>query len=122
MFAHKKTILLSILSILVFVAFQRMFQWDVADRELAKYPNSVAILVSESGKYSGTNVRKSQFYIVIPTALNAFTVSIQSDNGVVSVDEDEYGALKWLLLIFVVVPLLSRLAKKLGFSKFEIKG
>lgn len=122
MFAHKKTILLSILSVLVFVAVQKIFQWDVADRELAKYPNTIAILVSASSKHSGANVRESQFYIVIPTTLNAFSVSIQNDNGAISVDEDEYGALKWLLLIFVVVPLLSRLAKKFGFSKFEIKG
>lgn len=119
----KKAILFSILFILAFVAFQKFWQWDIADKELRNYPKSISVLLSSSSKYSSANVQKTQNYVVIPISFDfPFTVSIRSDNGIITVDDDQYGVLKLLLLFFVVTPILAWLAKKIGISRIEVKG
>ena len=119
----KKAILFSILFILAFAAFQKICQWDIADKELANYPKSISVLFSSSSKYSSTNVQKSQTYVLIPISFDIpFTVSIQSKNGIITVDDDQYGVLKLLLLFFIVAPILGLLAKKIGISRIEVKG
>lgn len=122
----KKTILFSILFIVICVAFQKICQWDIADKELSNYPKSIQVLLSSSSKYSyheaASKIRKSQTYVVIPISFDIpFTVSIQSDNDIITVDEDRYGALKLLLLSIVVIPFLNLLAKKMGISCIEVK-
>ena len=120
---NKKAILFSILFILAFAAFQKICQWDIADKELANYPKSISVLFSSSSKYSSTNVQKSQTYVLIPISFDIpFTVSIQSKNGIITVDDDQYGVLKLLLLFFIVAPILGLLAKKIGISRIEVKG
>lgn len=119
----KKAILFSILFILAFVAFQKFWQWDIAGKELRNYPKSISVLLSSSSKYSSANVQKTQNYVVIPISFDfPFTVSIRSDNGIITVDDDQYGVLKLLLLFFVVTPILAWLAKKIGISRIEVKG
>lgn len=118
----KKAILFTILFIVAFGTFQKVCQWDIADKELARYPKSISVLLFWSGKYSyqgaSTNIRRSQTYVVIPLSFDRpFTVSIRSDNGIITVDDDKYGALKLLLLI-AILPLLF---KKFGFSRIKIK-
>ena len=122
----KKTIHFSILFIVICVAFQKICQWDIADKELSNYPKSIQVLLSSSSKYSyhetASKIRKSQTYVVIPISFDIpFTVSIQSDNDIITVDEDRYGALKLLLLSIVVIPFLNLLAKKMGISRIEVK-
>lgn len=122
----KKTIYFSILFIVICVAFQKICQWDIADKELSNYPKSIQVLLSSSSKYSyheaASKIRKSQTYIEIPISFDIpFTVSIQSDNDIITVDEDRYGALKLLLLSIVVIPFLNLLAKKMGISRIEVK-
>jgi len=118
----KKAILISIFVILAFAAFQKICQWDIADKELAKYPESISVLFSSSSKYSSSNVQRSQTYVLIPMSFDIpFTASIQSKNGIITVDDDQYGALKLLLLFFVVMPLLALIAKKIGISRVEVK-
>jgi hypothetical protein len=110
------------LFILAVAAFQKICQWDIADKELAKYPKSISVLFSSSSKYSSSNVQRSQTYVLIPMSFDIpFTVSIQSKNGIITVDDDQYGALKLLLLFFVVTPLLALIAKKIGISRIEVK-
>lgn len=123
----KKTFLFSILFIVAFGAFQKICQWDIADKELTNYPKSISVLFSSSSKYSSngivTNIRKTQTYILIPISFDIpFTVSIQSDNGIITVDDDKYGVLKLLFLFVIVTPILVSLAKKFGISRMEIKG
>lgn len=119
----KKAILFSILFVAAFGTFQKICQWDIADKELAHYPKSISVLLFWSGKYSyqeaATNIRRAQTYVVIPLSFDLpFTVSIRSDNGIITVDDDKYGALK-LLLLFVI---LSVICKKFDFSRIKIKG
>lgn len=121
----KKTIYFSILFIVICVAFQKICQWDIADKKLSNYPKSIQVLLSSSSKYSyhevASKIRKSQTYIVIPISFDIpFTVSIQSDNDIITVDEDRYGALKLLLLSIVVIPFLNLLAKKMGISRIAL--
>ncbi|MBC3809600.1 hypothetical protein H8K52_19850 [Undibacterium seohonense] len=123
----KKTILFSILFIVAFGAFQKICQWDIADKELSNYPKSISVLFSSSSKFSSdgtvTNIRKTQTYVLIPISFDIpFTVSIQSDNGIITVDDDQYGVLKLLLFFFIVTPILVSLAKKFGISRIEVKG
>ena len=66
----KKAILFSILFLLAFVAFQKIWQWDIADKELRNYPKSISVLLSSSSKYSSANVQKTQTYVVIPISFD----------------------------------------------------
>lgn len=124
---HKKPILLSILFIIIFTAFQKFYQWEIANTELSKYPNTIAVLFSASSKYSFngqvvTHTQRTQTYVLLPTSWDiAFTVSIRSNNGDITVDEDRYGVLKLLLLFLIVIPLVSNLAKKFGINEVKVK-
>lgn len=119
---NKKKIIFSIFGIMLFSLFQKMCQWDLAEEELSYYPNTISVLISYKSKYQSTLISRTQTYIVIPYNFDfAFTVTIESNEGVITVDEDKYGVFKILFFMFIIIPFFNLLFIKYNLNKNPLK-
>jgi hypothetical protein len=110
---------------LALLLFSTLFKWDLAQAELKKHPDAFALLVSSSSKTYGSvkdgKYKRSDTYLMLPrTVVGAYTLTVSFENGKLEAEEDEYGAIKLLGLLFIVLPLLNMAARRLGLGNVRV--
>ena len=105
LFVLKAGSILSTLGLLALVTYGHFSPWQVADDALTQFRGSPRLLVGIAYEFQSidghTTERRSQTYVVLPTALQTLsTVEVTKDERGVHVEDQPFGFLV-IVLVFV---------------------